>query len=175
VVGLVSGIDKIVLAELLGEELSRLDLEEVSSVAKEVRQSLTFCLSKVLPCSELVNLLLDLALSLSRVRLAKMTSGRVPKDAGSDSHIDLEFLRGIVREVLMYYLAIVLGLVDHELRIPVKFEEEVYIAGRRYRPFASRLLTVSEAVSLQHAGAKIKVILPRDVYEYLDAVLSTRK
>lgn len=168
-----SSIDKVVLAELLDEVLSKLDLEEVSNITKEVRQSLAFCLSKMLPCSELVRLLLDLATSLSQTRLTKVVSGRIPKEASSDAFIDVKFLRSLVRGVLMYYLSIVLDLVDHELRIPVKFEEEVSIAGRKYRPFASKLLPVSEAVSLQQAGAKIRIILPRDVYRYLDTALKT--
>ncbi len=174
-VGLTSSINKVVLAELLDEELSKLDLEEVSNIAKEVRQGLAFCLSRMLPCSELVRLLLDLATSISQTRLTKVVSGKIPKEASGEAFIDIEFLRGLVREVLMYYLVIVLGLVDHELRIPVKFEEEVSIAGRKYRPFASKLLPASEVMSLQHAGAKIKIILPRDIYKCLDVALNIKK
>lgn len=157
-----SSIDRVVLAELMSEELSKLGRDELMDIAREVQQGLSFCLSRALPCSELVELVHDLAKSLSRIRLSKVASGSVPAQAGEDSFADLAFLRGVIRSLYVYYV-LLLGFADHELRVPVRFDEEVVLGERRYRAFSTRLVRVPEAAALLLAGARVRIVMPRDL------------
>lgn len=166
-----SSIDKVVLSELVSEELSRLDHEDAIGIAREVRAGLSFCLSRMLPCAELVDLLRSLFRSLSHVRLSKTISGAVPGRADEDSFVDLRFLSGVARGLYTFYLTLVFGLVDHELRIPVRFEEDVVLGERRHRAFSSKLVKIEEAIALQLAGAKIKMLIPRDLAAYVEELL----
>ncbi len=165
-----SSVDKIVLAELMSEELSGLGRDELLDVAREIQQGLSFCLSRALPCSELVELLHELVSSLSRIRLSKVTSGAVPARADESSFVDLGFLREVARGLYIYY-ALLLNFADHELRVPVKFDDEVVLGERRYRAFSTRLVRVAEAVALLLAGARIRIVMPRDVAKRAGALL----
>jgi hypothetical protein len=113
-------LDKVILAEITEDGLARIDIETFLALAKEVRQSLAYCLSRNLSCDTLVEALHTVARSLASLRLSKTLSkpGEVP---GGEHSIDSEFLKELVAELLTYYLAITLALVDHGMRIPVKF------------------------------------------------------
>ncbi len=165
-----SSIDRVVLTELMSEELSRLGRDELLDVAREVQQGLSFCLSRALPCAELIELLHDLAKSLPRIRLSKVYSGAVPAEADERSFVDLEFLEGVARGLYIYYM-LLLGLADHELRVPVRFDEEIVLGGRRYRAFSTRLVRVTEAVALLLAGAKMRIVMPGDIAKRVNALL----
>lgn len=169
-----SSIDRVTLTELVNEELSRLSHEDIIGIAREVRVGLSFCLSRMLSCRELAELLHSLVKSLPQIRLSKVISGAVPEQVDEDSFIDLKFLTEISRGLHTFYLVLLFGLVDHELRIPVKFEEEVVLGERRYRAFSSRLVKVTEAVALQLTGAKIRMVIPKDLAKHLISSLLSR-
>lgn len=168
-----SSIDRVTLAELVSEELSRLDHEDAMSMAREVRSGLSFCLSRMLPCTEFVELLRSLVKSFSQIRLSKVISGAVPGRVDEDSFIDVRFLTEITRGLYTFYLTLLFGLADHELRIPVRFEEDIVLGGRRYRAFSSKLVRVEEAIALQLAGARIRIVIPRDLAGYIRELLKT--
>lgn len=163
-----SSIDGVTLAELVSEELSKLDIDNLLGIAKEIRHSLSFCLSRMLLCAELVDLLCGLVKSLSQVRLSKAISGAVPEGAGEDSFVDLGFLRGITRALYTYYLILLFGLADHELRIPVKFEEDVILGERKYRAFSSRLVSLLDAVALTLMGVKVRMLIPSNLVKHFN-------
>lgn len=170
-----STIDRVVLSELVSDQLSKLDLEDLMGIAKEIRQALSLCLSRMLTCAELVSVLRNLASALPQIRLSKVASGTLADQPAEESFVDLEFIEGVIKELRLYYAALVFGLVDHELRVPVKFEEDVVLGGRRYRAYSSRLVNISEVVALQRVGTKIRVVAPREVLgEYLGPRLKAR-
>ncbi|MCX8208070.1 MAG: hypothetical protein RMH84_05445 [Sulfolobales archaeon] len=170
-----SSIDRIVLAEVVGEELSKLNRDDLLDVSKEVRQVLSFCLSRLLSCAKFIELVHDVVKSLHQIRFSKVISDLVPSAAREESFIDLNFLREIARELYTYYLVLLFGLSDEELRIPVKFEEDVVIGERRYRAFSSKLIRVSEALALLRSRAKIRMLVPRALVEYSNTLLSETK
>ncbi|MEM1623022.1 MAG: hypothetical protein QXZ60_00410 [Sulfolobales archaeon] len=170
-----SSIDRIALAELVSEELSRLSHEDVMGIYRDVSAGLSFCLSRMLPCKELIELLRNLVKSLPQVRLSKVVSGAVPERVDEDSVVDLKFLIEMSRGLYTFYLTLLFGFVDHELRIPVRFEEDVVLGERRYRAFSSRLMKISEAIALQLSGAKIRMLIPTVLAKYVDSLLRTRQ
>jgi hypothetical protein len=159
-------LDKVILAEITEDGLARIDLETFLALAKEVRQSLAYCLSRNLSCDTLVEALHTVARSLASLRLSKTLSkpGEVP---GGEHSIDSEFLKELVAELLTYYLAITLALVDHDMRIPVKFGEDVAIGSRRYRANSVVLLDLGRALALRRAGARVDLLIPRDAAEFI--------
>lgn len=156
-------IDKIVLSELVSDELSKLDLEDLMGLAKEVHQALSFCLSRMIACSEFVGMLHSLVRALPQVRLSKVISGTISSHLTEEAFIDLKFLKEVLGELYTYYAALVFGLVDHELRVPVKFEEDIVIGGCKYKAYSSKLVNISKVVALQRIGAKIRIIAPREI------------
>lgn len=167
-----SSIDRVTLAELVSEELTKLDHEDIMGMAREVRAGLSFCLSRMLPCTEFVELLRNLVKSFSQIRLSKVISGAMPGRADEESFIDVRFLTGIIRGLYTFYLTLIFGLVDHELRIPVRFEEDVVLGERKYRAFSSKLIRIEEAIALQLAGARIRMLIPRDLAGYVGELLT---
>ncbi len=157
-------LDKVVLAEIAEDRLARVDLETFLAVAKEVRQSLAYCLSRNLSCDMLVEVLYTVARSLAGLRLSKTLSklGEVTEEEHS---IDSGFLKEIATELLTYYLAITLALVDHDMRIPVKFGEDVTLGSRRYRANSAVLLDLGKALALRRAGVKVEPVVPREIVE----------
>ncbi|MEM1681653.1 MAG: hypothetical protein QXG29_00235 [Sulfolobales archaeon] len=170
-----SSIDRITLAELVSEELSRLSHEDVMGIYRDVLAGLSFCLSRMLSCRELIELLRSLVKSLPQIRLSKVISGALPEQVDEDSVIDLRFLTEMSRGLYIFYLTLLFGFVDHELRIPVRFEEDVILGERRYRAFSSRLVKISEAIALQLSGAKIKMLIPAVLAKYVDSLLQARQ
>ncbi|MEM2006720.1 MAG: hypothetical protein QXG17_00435 [Sulfolobales archaeon] len=170
-----SSIDKITLAELVSEELSRLSHEDVMGIYRDVLAGLSFCLSRMLSCREFIELLRNLAKSLPQIRLSKVISGTLPEQVDEDSLIDLKFLTEISRGLYTFYLILLFGFVDHELRVPVRFEEDVVLGECRYRAFSSRLLKITEAIALRLAGAKIRLLIPRDLAKYVDRLPQARQ
>ncbi|MCX8184445.1 MAG: hypothetical protein RMI56_06175 [Sulfolobales archaeon] len=162
-----SSIDRLTLAEVVGEELSKLDRDDVSSISREIKQVLAFCLSRALLCVEFIELLREVLKSLPQVRFSKAISGLVPSTVREESFIDLSFLREVARELYIYYLVLLFGLTDDDLRVPVKFEEDVALGERRYRAFSSRLIKISEALALLHARVKIRILIPGILTEHI--------
>jgi len=155
-------LDKVILAEIVEDRLAKVDLETFLSVAKEVRQSLAYCLSRNLSCDTLVEVLYTVARSLASLRLSKTLSklGEVTEEERS---VDSEFLQEVATELLTYYLAITLALVDHDMRIPVKFGEDVTLGSKRYRANSAVLLDLGKALALRRAGVKVDLVVPREL------------
>lgn len=159
-------MDKVVLAEIAEDKLARIDLETFLAVAKEVRQSLAYCLSRTLSCDTLVETLYTVARSLAGLRLSKAFSNLGEVTEGERS-VDSAFLRELATELLTYYVAITLALVDHDIRIPVKFSEDVVLGSRRYRANSAVLLDLDKALALRRAGVKVDLVVPREIAETL--------
>jgi len=160
------GLDKVILAEIAEDRPAKVDLETFLAVAKEIRQSLAYCLSRNLSCDTLVDVLYTVARSLASLRLSKTLStlGGVTEEERS---VDSEFLQEVATELLTYYLAITLALADHDMRVPVKFGEDVVLGSRRYRAGSAVLLDLSKALALRRAGVKVELVIPREVAEYV--------
>ena len=160
------GLDKVILAEIAEDRPAKEDLETFLAVAKEIRQSLAYCLSRNLSCDTLVDVLYTVARSLASLRLSKTLSklGGVTEEERS---VDSEFLQEVATELLTYYLAITLALADHDMRVPVKFGEDVVLGSRRYRAGSAVLLDLSKALALRRAGVKVELVIPREVAEYV--------
>ena len=155
-------LDKVILAEIAEDRLAKVDLETFLAVAKEVRQSLAYCLSRNLSCDTLVEILYIVARSLASLRLSK-TFSKLGEAAEEEHSVDSKFLKEVATELLTYYLAITLALVDHDMRIPVKFGEEVTLGSRRYRANSAVLLDLGRALALRRAGVKVDLVVPREI------------